>query len=264
MADIDKLKQAVIDLARQQVGCHYLWGGAGNTPGNSDGAAYRPSHVRLHPNLPDFSKPVKPGGFTGVPYVPTLFAAWVDSSDKGKLACGGRCALPEVQQAAKALDMSDHDALQVKLKTMTQDQLDELKGNLPKGDELRWPRPNGSLSANGKNSTLWGECCLDIRHFDCIGLVNYCFTAILKEPWTYGIGNFTIPANAKANGFLEVSPISKAESCDIVTVGSEHIGIVTNLDSVIEASDTSVGVIERPTTAGHWTQCWRLPKSTWK
>jgi len=263
MADIDKIKQAVIDLARAQVGAHYLWGGAGNTPGNSDGASYRPSHVRLLDNVPDFDKPVKAGTFKGVPYVPSLYVAWVDSSDKGKLVCGGRCADGNVQKLPKALDMTDHDALQVKLRSMTQDQLDELKDNARDPDKYRWPRPNGTLSANGYNSTLWGESCVFVPHFDCIGLVNYCFSAILNTSWSYGIGNFTQAASAKANGFVEVSPISKAESCDIVTVGSEHIGIVTNLDTVIEASDTSVGVIERPTTAGHWTQCWRLPRSTW-
>ena len=56
MADeIESKKQQVIDTAREQVdaGAHYLWSTAGNTPGNKDGAWYRPLKAQLHPNLPD-------------------------------------------------------------------------------------------------------------------------------------------------------------------------------------------------------------------
>src|SRR5438270_8525933 len=58
MADeIESKKQQVIDTAREQVdaGAHYLWSTAGNTPGNKDGAWYRPLKAQLHPNLPDLN-----------------------------------------------------------------------------------------------------------------------------------------------------------------------------------------------------------------
>jgi hypothetical protein len=119
------------------------------------------------------------------------------------------------------------------------------------------------LKSSGVHSTLWGESCIDVRHFDCIGLVNFCFSAILNTVWQYGITSFTEAEHAKAAGFTLV-PISNAQTCDIVTVGSEHIGIVTNLKTAIEAMDTANGVVERALTAGHWTQCWRVPASTWK
>jgi hypothetical protein len=263
MADEDAMKQAVIDLARTQArsGAHYLWGTAGNTPGNPDGATYRPSHAQLHANLPDLD------GGTGakidvVP--PILFSAWVDSSDQGKLACSGRCANPEAQALALALTITIKDALALKLKTLTPAQLGELKSHRGDSDSFRWPRPNGSLNVDGQHSTVWGESCIGVRHFDCIGLVNFCMSAVLRKVWQYGITSFTMPANAKASGFLEVKGLGAAEACDIVTVGSEHIGIVSERRTVIEAMDPGNGVVERDISVGHWTQIWRIPKSTWK
>ena len=257
------MKQAVIDLAREQArnGAHYLWGGAGNTPGESDGATYRPNHVQLHPNLPDLN-----GAAAGKIDVvaPALFSAWVDSSDQGKLACAGRCAIAEVQALPLALTITIKDALALKLKTLTAAQLDEFKKHRGDSDSIRWPRPNGSLGAGGPHSTVWGESCVGVRHFDCIGLVNFCFSAVLKRVWQYGITSFTMPARAKASGFLEVKGLASAEPCDIVTVGSEHIGIVSERRTAIEAMDPGNGVLERGIAVGHWTQIWRVPKSTWK
>jgi hypothetical protein len=263
MADEDAMKQAVIDLAREQArnGAHYLWGCAGNTPGESDGATYRPSHARLHENIPglDGTAPKKMDVVA-----PILFAAWVDSSDQGKLACAGRCAIAEVQALPLALTITVKDALAIKVKSLTTAQLDEFKKNRGDSDSFRWPRPNGTLTAGGHHSAVWGESCIGVRHFDCIGLVNYCMSDVLGRVWHYGIENFTRPATGKASGFLEVKGIGAAEPCDIVTVGSEHIGIVSERRTVIEAMDGGHGVLERDISVGHWSQIWRLPKSTWK
>src|SRR5580704_11600492 len=103
MADVALIKQALIDLARNQVDSHYLWGAAGNRPGQSDGASYRPSHAQLFPNIPDVDSDTSNGAKRSIPNVPTLFAAWVDSSDQGKLACAGRAAIGDVQALSLAL-----------------------------------------------------------------------------------------------------------------------------------------------------------------
>ncbi len=266
MADEALIKQCVIDVARRQVadGAHYLWGAAGNTPGQSDGAHYRPSHVQLYPNIPDLDSQATNGTKRAIPNVPTLFAAWVDSSDQGKLACAGRAGVKAVQDLGLALKIEVKAALGLNLKSMTPAQLDEFKKNAKDASKFRWPRPNGGLDRSSFPSTVWGEDCIGVRHFDCIGLVNYCFSTVLNQDWQFGIDSFALPDNARSAGFVEVKPISTAQTCDIVTIGREHIGIVTNMQTVIEAMDTGNGVLERPTTAGTWTACWRVPASTWK
>jgi hypothetical protein len=254
MADPELIKQCVIDLARKQVGSHYLWGAAGNTPGQSDGPSFRPSYTKLHANVPDVDSNAANGAKPAVSdvNVPTLFAAWADSPYDGKLACSGRCALlGKLPFALSGIVLND--ALGFNLKNMTKEQIDEFKKNRKDVTKFRWPRPNGTLDKSGFKSTVWGESCIGVRHFDCIGLVNFCLTTILNSPWQFGIKSFT-----------KVESLSKTQSCDIVTIGSEHIGIVTNLKSAIEAMDPGDGVVERPLTAAGWTQFWRLDPSTWK
>lgn len=84
------LKSLVINAARQQAeaGAHYLWGAAGNTPGQRDGASYRPAHAKLHANVPDvLNERMQPEYKVNTPI---LFAAYVNSSDQGVLPCAGR------------------------------------------------------------------------------------------------------------------------------------------------------------------------------
>jgi len=265
VSDANRIKQNIIDIARTEaeLGAHYLWGAAGNRPGEGDGATYRPKHAQLHANVPNLDGMPEAGKFRGTPYVPTLYAAWVNSHDQGRLACAGRCGLKEVQELPLALDMPVKQALALKLNALTQDQIDELQSLRTTSAEYRWPRPNGTLERSTYPSTIWGECCIGKRHFDCIGLVNYCFSAALNRVWHYGIENFTTPAYAKAGGIVEVR-ISAAQPCDIVTFGADHIGIVTESKTVVEAKDPASGVTEHPIGNRPWQQCWRLPASTWR
>src|SRR6266480_3895290 len=100
MADeIEAKKQQVIDTAREQVdaGAHYLWSTAGNTPGNKDGAWYRPQKAELHPNVPDLDEfnddnRNRAAGKYNL-HAPMLFTAYADTSDFGLLACGGRAGV---------------------------------------------------------------------------------------------------------------------------------------------------------------------------
>src|SRR5689334_24043537 len=107
MGDENTLKKTIIDLARTEAesGSHYLWGAAGNRPGEGDGATYRPTYTQLHANVPNLDGSPEAGKFKGTPYVPTLFAAWANTFDQGRLACAGRCGLKEVQDLPLALDM---------------------------------------------------------------------------------------------------------------------------------------------------------------
>ena len=159
MADAALIKQAIVDLARQQVGCHYLWGAAGNTPGQSDGAKYRPSYVRLHPNIPDLDSGSVNGTKGLNPNVPTLFAGWADNSAEGKLICAGRCAL-EKEMGALSFALSGLEtktAVVVKLKDLSPAKIDELKKNSMDLAKFKWPRPKWASNRSDNPSTLWGR-----------------------------------------------------------------------------------------------------------
>lgn len=262
--EIEARKQQVIDTAREQVdaGAHYLWSTAGNTPGNKDGAWYRSLKAQLHPNLPDLDNLGQDRNRAASKFnvhAPMLFAAFADTSDYGLLACTGRAGAVTAPLALAAMNSNIGEALDLKWKNLTDDQLDELQGNAGDTASFRWPRPNSSLNNNSPHhSTVWGESCVDVRHFDCIGFVNWCLSEVLTQPVHYGIGNFV----AKSVG--TAIPLPKAQLGDIVTIGADHIGVVSENGTVIEARDAVSGVVESPFSAARWTQCFRLPDSMWK
>jgi|GEM_PF-3210003 len=263
--DVEATKQRLIATAREQVGAHYLWSAAGNTPGNKDGASYRPQKAALHPNIPnldtfDFEKPNAPDAKKFGIQAPMLFAAFADTSDFGRLACGGRPLVIDTPFALEEMGGKANlaKALALKWKALTADQLKELSENAANPSAFRWPRPNSSLGNNSARSTIWGESCVDVRHFDCIGFINWCLSTTLNKPVQYGIPNFL----AKTVGTS--IPIGSAQACDILTIGATHIGWVTEEKTAIEAMDVLNGVIESPISKGRWVECFRLPDSTWK
>lgn len=262
MADSLAMRLLVIEEARKQtqMGAHYMWGGAGNTPGQSDGAWYRSDHVKLHENVPNLDDPdQKPAGDSTRIHVPTLFAAYVNSSDQGVLACAGRAA-----QYTGDMPTSVPARFDLKLKNLTPDQIEELAQKSENLDTYRWPRPNGNLYTNdASHSTVWGESCIGKRHFDCIGFVNWCLSTTLQKHVQYGIPNFTgDPAKGVKASFKEVA-FSQMRPCDIVTIGAEHIGIVSELRTVIEAKDSANGVVESGFGSSRWKQCFRLEENMW-
>ena len=262
--NIDQRKQEFIDTAREQAddGAHYLWSTAGNTPGKNDGAWYRPLKAQLHDNVPDLTgiklSPARIATKYGV-HAPMLFAAYASTSDFGLLVCTGRAAAVTTPLALSDMNANLRKALDLKWKDLTDDQFDELKRNSNRISDYRWPRANSSLRNKSlHHSTVWGESCVDVRHFDCIGFVNYCLSEVLNQHIQYGIGNFV----ARSVG-TPIS-VSKAAPGDIVTKGAQHIGIVSENNTVIEAKDAISGAVEGPFSAATWTQCFRLPDRMWQ
>jgi hypothetical protein len=175
------------------------------------------------------------------------------------LACTGRAAHPDLKDWPLPLGSDFKKAFAFKLKDLTDDDIETLTNNLQVSDSVRWPRPNANLDNNDStHSTVWGESCVDKRHFDCIGLVNWCLSTVLQHEFTFGINTFI-----SGHGGTEV-PLKQAQPCDIVTIGSQHIGIVTFDGSAIEAKDATSGVVKSPLDAKYWKQCYRLPASTWR
>ncbi len=257
------LKLQVIAEARTHVtaGAHYLWSAAGNTPGKADGAPFRPGRAKLHANVPDPQNP-KPNHSrpTGPPFTPTLFAAYA-VSERGTLVCAGRA----IVTLTLAVSLDPPKALDLKLRDLTPDHLAELKKHVDSPSSYRWPRPNGPLgNAAAHHSTAWGESCVDKRHFDCIGLINYCLSKVLQRTVQYAITSFTgDPTRGQQPLFKEV-PLRSAQLCDIVTRGTSHIGLVTERGTVIEAKDIVHGVVESDLHAGPWKQCFRFPDRDWR
>jgi NlpC/P60 family len=261
MADgIEPAKTKVIQLARAQTlaGAHYLWACAGNTPGNSDGAWYRRDKAQLHPNVPDLD-----GGLNTADnskykvYTPTLFAAFADDAT-GVFPCIGRTAKFDVPLALN-LSMTSGAAFDLKLKDLTQDQFDELKQKARDVDKYRWPRPNDLLDNNAlHHSTVWGESCVGKRHFDCIGFINWLLSEGLNQQIQFGVASYT---GGKVG--TEVA-VKDAQAGDIVTINVDHIGMISERGTAIEADDKFNGVVEGLIGGKAWTQCFRLPPSTWK
>jgi len=104
---------------------------------------------------------------------------------------------------------------------------------------------------------------MGVRHFDCIGLVNFCYSAAAKTKFQYGVLNFVTDDSAAKAGYVKLER-TKVRPGDIVTIGSEHIGIVTEKSTAIEANSTGIGVVERPLSQGTWTGFWYVPESMYK
>jgi len=211
------VRDTIVELARGQIGAHYIKGGAGNTPGNSDGAWYSQDRlVQMHENVTDEEPPV-------------LYAASWTGTEK-RYVCGGRSKQPDV--AARSVG----------------DPESTVQTSRPW--YFKWERPDALLSSK---SSVFGECCKGIRHFDCIGFVNWVLGHVQEN-------HRDIPkwiAKSTAISSREV------EAGDILTTGTHHIGIATGPSQVVHASDTHVGVVETKIADGSWDRFGRLPDSFW-
>lgn len=209
------VREAIVEYAREQVGAHYVMGAAGNTPGNADGAWYRPDTVKLHENDPK-GKP------------PFLFAA--TRSGEKKHVCGGRYSCADVKKLSQG------------------DPANAAHTVKPSG--YRWERP---ARYEGAKDSVFGECCAGIRHFDCIGFVNWVLGHVQQNH--RGIPQWI--AKTTEVGLTEI------QAGDILTTGDHHIGIATSATHVVHASDTQWGVIEQKISTGSWDRYGRVKESFW-
>lgn len=83
--------------------------------------------------------------------------------------------------------------------------------------------------------TILGEKCNGVRHFDCIGLVNYCLSMVLGKVVHDSIAGYT----------SRCPDVTKQKHLpgDIVIYGNHHIAfMLPDGKSVINATDTEYGV----------------------
>lgn len=243
-------RQDVVELAQTQVGAgHFVWGGAGNTPGNDNGA-WGSSRINLHENVPDLenvSRPLKP-------VTPMLLAAW--SPVQGKWVCGGRHG--KAAWLPKALSNPRLQAKQdLKVSDLTDKDLEELKQRLTEPDNYTWPRSMGQL---GGQRVVWGESCVGKRHFDCVGLVNWSVTVALQKTVQYSLEQYkkygtTKPLREVGLGGLQIG--------DLLT-RTFHIGIVAEEGKVVSALNIPDGVVEQSISIEKWDDWTRPNSSLWR
>ena len=235
--------QQIVEEARNHVGCHYLWGAAGDTPDGEDGYGAKKNAVKFMPYSTD-------------PKNPYIFAACCSSNAKSDLhVCGGIWKNEESLPGGRKANSKDQDLI---------DYLNQLNA-LP-ADEwqpyyVRFT-PRKILGYSEKDhSIVWGEDCRNIRHFDCIGFVNYCIQMVLKWP-KLGIA-MDIPQWSKdKSGTKAVKVTDPFYPADILIQSDKgnlhHIGLMLEEGFIINAEETSQGVRIRKFNPAKW-QIRRLP-----
>ncbi|MDX2039329.1 MAG: NlpC/P60 family protein [Isosphaeraceae bacterium] len=240
MADSDSKSYAkrrlAVELARSQIGAHYVNGAAGNRPGEHDGAWYRPDAVKMYKNEP------LPGGKGAADgrVSPIVQSAYCKIN--GFCICGGRSALSSV----KALPVGN---------------LDE---EIVIFDNCKWPRPDKYIHGS---KTIYGESCEGVRHFDCIGFVNWCLSLTARKVH-YGIEQIQKKKADQASEGKLIA-LSDVRAGDLLLKGTKHIAIATGEGTVVEASGYTRGVKETKVedASDHdgspWDFVYRLPNWFW-
>jgi NlpC/P60 family len=251
MADPIAVRERIIELATDFADdhCHYVWGACGATPGGQDGSRGRPGQVNLV--TPARTDPANPAVFAACCGVDGMMvcAGRYDEANGG--IEGGRPANPsdaDLIAYLSGLDATDADSWE------------------PYFD---WFSPRIAIEKGKPPYLVWGEDCRDIRHFDCVGLVNYCYDTAMAElvpqwadrPWHLSIAQYNDPIS----GTFPVSNGSLIAG-DILTRGNHHIGLYVgdgdgspdNPGTVVQAEQTSTGLQIRDYVSGTWDARRRL------
>ncbi|TKK89221.1 hypothetical protein FDA94_09765 [Herbidospora galbida] len=233
----ERYARRAADLALAQVAdrAHVLTGAAGARPGHRDGTRLQPAGVTLVPSRTD-------------PADPAVFAARC-----GEHLCAGRFDQTAGGIAGgRVARRTDIDLLVY---------LAEL-ASLPEDDwqpyfEFFSPRciENGSEAPR----IVWGEDCRGRRHFDGVGLVNWCLEQAVdaRYPITFDFVTWA----TDAAGAVAVPVTDPPCPGDLVFAdrndGTPEIGILAGAGEsgqVVLAGQTTVGVVCRPFSPADWTR----------
>jgi hypothetical protein len=230
-----EIRKSIVTLARSFVStAHYLWGTAGNQPGMANGNSG--GNKMTAAKMRDYSLDPKATIREKVLAVCTAVQPLFD----GYNTCAGRSSL--------STETPDLDAF-----------LKACQGAIAKGkpDQTTWdgagvkknlfPRKyywKGALQNNG--AVTWGESCDDVRHFDCVGLVNYCIARhYYQSDFGLGIPAFHDDANGVTTAVTDDKDLMDADI--LVKDGDGHIGMLYNNGGswfVVQAVGTSKGLTD--------------------
>ena len=226
------IRKSIVDLARSFVrDAHYLWGTAGNVPDQANG---------------------NPGG--GKLKAALLRAASLDVNEQERNKVLGVCMAvqPTIDGyntcAGRSLRYTNAD-----LNTYVEARKADIAAG--RNDQTAWPgaQPRniyprkfhfrGAIQNSGQ--VVWGETCVGVRHFDCVGLVNYCYARHWYKP------NFGLDIVAYRNSIQGTAPVTNANDrmdADIlIKSANQHIGMLYKSGEVwlvVQAADTKIGLTD--------------------
>ena len=221
---IDQQRRGAVTEAMRHVGAHYVWGGAGATPGGQEGMpARRGSVARVADRLD--------------PKNPCVRAA--SCAVAGLHVCAGRYK----EAGGKVVGPTDAALVEY------------LKGLA--GPPESWASMGGFWPRMMEGSTVTkqivlGESCVGVRHFDCVGFINYCLSAVLKTSVQNSIQGWINDSAAVTD--------KSDEPGDILTVGNHHIGFATGTGRAVHASETARGVVVDFLAGATWNRRGRYLK----
>lgn len=240
------IRRSIVDLARSFVAekAHYLWGTAGNTPGHADG---------------------NPGGGKRASATLRAFSLDKTSTDIGKAlgvcmayqstfdrhnSCAGRSTTIEKEAVVREADLDQYVVYcQIEADSGVPQERWSGAGSVGgRAIHARRVHFRGAPKDGGK--LVWGESCVGVRHFDCVGLVNYCYAQHYynqkKLPFGLDIPAFRNPSS----GFAARSSTAESDFMDadvVVTKSDGHIGMIYWDGAkwrVVQAVGTDVGLTE--------------------
>jgi len=245
--DKREIRKSIVDLAQTFVAdAHYLWGTAGNQPGipngNVGGGKMQSANLRPYSLNKTATEQDK---------VLAAAMAYQDRFD-GYNSCAGRSRRCDQSQ--------DLDAY------ITAREADIAAGNT---DQASWSgsgaknlHPRKYIFRSGTPSAiLWGESCQGHRHFDCVGLVNYCYAQHFYMP------SFGLDIPAYRNALQGTTPITNdtdlMDGDIIIPKGANtHIAMIYNAGTgsdgnamwkIVQAEETEVGLSNHaPFKPGSW------------
>ncbi len=155
-------RKIITNFARTLVGSHYLWGSGGACPGELNGSAHRPGSVTWA------TPSIQPPEFA-------LFAAFCNV--KGNYVCAGR--FEKVHGHIVAKNDPEFENFVKGIENVQQGLWEAFPRRLT-------PRRVVGVGVPSAGKIVFGENCLNVRHFDCISFVNYVLTATTNPPgWTH-------------------------------------------------------------------------------
>jgi hypothetical protein len=211
----------IVQFGRRFIESHYLWGAAGATPNEQDGAHYRTGAVNLDADANSKEKP-------------SVFAATCDVD--GHYVCSGNFKQFINETGGGYTYPSDANL------TKYLEELRKLPSNsywYPYKGRFTPRVMKGKNLDTDDNRLVWGEDCRYVRHFDCVGFVNFVLSLTTSQKWSFNISQY---AAGNMTGATKVDLDSPAVDGDILVKNTEHIGFLCADGTVLQAQDHATSV----------------------